>query len=72
MVSTFDIRFTSNSRKQGKGFKCTVSCGEAPTTPTMEPTTTAQSSECECGLPNRVKRIVGGIETEMNEYPWQE
>merc|ERR1712002_235768 len=29
------------------------------------------SSACKCGIPNRVHRIVGGTDTEVNEYPWQ-
>ncbi|XP_067626641.1 trypsin-1-like [Eurosta solidaginis] len=56
------------------------------TTPTVEPsimtttTTTAQPpivldpprncSECYCGLANIQKRIVGGQETEVHQYPW--
>merc|ERR1719402_318651 len=28
------------------------------------------SSGCKCGIPNRVHRIVGGTDTEVNEYPW--
>ena len=28
------------------------------------------ASECQCGLAKRSKRIVGGEQTEVNEYPW--
>ena len=65
------VDFSTNRKGQGAGFSCRVSCGEAPPSPTLEPATTDMSSECECGLPNRVKRIVGGVQTEANEYPWQ-
>merc|ERR1719312_1253036 len=27
--------------------------------------------DCICGLPKRKQRIIGGVETEINEYPWQ-
>merc|ERR1711970_425362 len=66
----FDIGFTSDRRKEGKGFQCTVSCDAGSSTSTLPPTT-AVSQECQCGVPNRVQRIVGGVETEVNEYPWQ-
>merc|ERR1712013_345328 len=61
------ILFISDKKKQGKGFKCQVYCEEQVTT--MVPTTNTTSSEC--GVANRVSRIVGGVETEANEYPWQ-
>ena len=27
--------------------------------------------QCECGRPNREMKIVGGVNVEKNEYPWQ-
>merc|ERR1712215_126933 len=29
------------------------------------------ASDCQCGIAQRRARIIGGIETEVNEYPWQ-
>ncbi|KAK2583259.1 hypothetical protein KPH14_009272 [Odynerus spinipes] len=45
--------------------------GTKPTTtvppPIMEP---EKCSSCVCGLTNTQKRIVGGVETKVNQYPW--
>ena len=62
------ILFISDKKKQGKGFKCQVYCKEEATVGTTADT---PSGECECGVANRVSKIVGGVETEANEYPWQ-
>ena len=63
------ILFISDKKKQGKGFECQVYCEEQVTT--MVPTANTPSGECECGVANRVSKIVGGVETEANENPWQ-
>ena len=36
--------------------------------------TTSTSSPnpiCSCGMVTKTTRIVGGVETDVNEYPWQ-
>lgn len=33
-------------------------------------TTPAECTSCTCGIANTVKRIVGGYETQVNQYPW--
>jgi len=63
-TSYFDIKFKTNRKDEGQGFKCTVTCSGESSTPPPGP------SDCECGITGS-NRIVGGSETEANEYPWQ-
>jgi len=79
-------KFTSNRWGRGYGFRCQISSESADsttnttttgaTTTTAAPSSTISSANatgtaCQCGIPNKSNRIVGGVETEANEYPWQ-
>jgi len=66
-TSFFDVKFSSNKKGEGTGFKCTVSCAGDPITTVPPPPV----SDCKCGVANRKTKIVGGTETQSNEYPWQ-
>jgi len=37
----------------------------------IQPSASATCDDCYCGLAKRERRIIGGEETEVNEYPWQ-
>ena len=57
-------------------FRCFIDSEELGFNPNSTTTDTPlpnpiQGDSCNCGIPNRSNRIIGGVETEKNEYPWQ-
>jgi len=73
-TKAFSVLFKSNGRKSGS-FSCDVSCTSGPGVTTEAPATTGgntiEPGTCKCGIANQVTKIVGGVESEENEYPWQ-
>lgn len=86
-TAEYDVEFNffSDRRRSQRGFSCsfigegtveptTSAPGTEPTdSPTSGPVTTSPpvNSDCECGIANAASRIVNGVPTEENEYPWQ-
>lgn len=70
-------------KKTRKGFKCTVSASDTTPVTIIPPqpicnniviahrSLRPQSICKKCGTVNRVARIINGVETETNEFPWQ-
>ena len=55
----------------GKGFKCAVvAAGGVSTTEGPVTTPTPTNSMCNCGEAKRATKIINGVDTEVNEYPW--
>ena len=82
-TSYLDIVFTTDSRHEGSGFVCNVSCSCSQGNKSSsscsqdlkrESTPPSAPSTCLCGVRKPSKpgwRILGGIKAQRNEFPWQ-
>jgi len=59
--SKLKVAFKTNKKGTATGAVCTAYCVPPPPPP----------AGCYCGLAQRSTRIVGGEQTQVNEYPWQ-